>query len=377
MKRARLFGLWMSVPSLAVLTAGLAASLGCSGGTTGAIDARREPDAGTRSAPAPIGAADSGTPFSGPTGTTGEMLCGTGGAARKKSPLTVEFLVDASASSDEAFSLSKTVLRTLGAEFAITPDPDFRVGLLVFSDTQDSTGGKGPYPSSADLAPSSVNATHLASLLGRMSGKVDGLSPVVAALNGAYAVLDKAAVGRKLVVHLSAGGLSDSPAADAASIALIKEKAKLGSELVSVAFENELFEDYLFSSAFAKAGGRSPAKCNPYSQDPADYCHVQVPKPAKANVGLAIDAIRRNIDEIRENSCSFPLQASGSLDLGMASVVFTDGAGNSTSVAASNADGYAFDSAVSPKEIVLHGRACRTFRDAPGGKIEIRVSCKR
>jgi hypothetical protein len=280
-------------------------------------------------------------------------------------------------------------------------DPGLGVGLNVFSDSNDPTGGIGPYPSGADIPIAFVDATQDGKLKSRVSGQPSGGTPTGSAMGipsgGGYGELASYTPsapllpgGKKVLVLITDGVPTDTcstngdgsdnypanacvagAAAQLAGANKIQTFVIGGGILPTTDFSN--FDPY-FLGALAQAGGTAPPGCNPKenTKGATDFCYFEVDPSGSSTATqqafeAAINAIRGQVA-----SCTFPLQATdaGTIDPGKVNVVLD---GNELSQDPNN--GWTYDNPSNPTEIILHGTACDTMKNSPSSSIQIVLGC--
>jgi uncharacterized protein YegL len=335
----------------------------------------------------------------------GDAGCATASAEARRQPVYLLFVLDGSGSmkSDNKWAAVVPALQSIFGEMKQAADPGVAAGLVVFSDTIDSTGGSGPYPSKVDVPVAFVDAAHVSALDARLMGMPQNGTPTHAALTGGYGDLEgyKAAApvqpgGKKVLVLITDGVPSD----DCVSIPLLTTystnacveeaaaKLKEGSpegpvetfvigvgNFVSSSFFGTTGIDPGFLGNLAKAGGTGASACNPNeTQTTTDLCYFEVdPSQAQTATALqqkfeaALNAIRGQVV-----SCTFPLQSS---NLAQIDPQHVNVQVNGTTVLQDAANGWTYDDPAAPTAILLHGAACTSAETDVSAKVQIVLGC--
>ena len=122
----------------------------------------------------------------------GDAGCATATAEAKRQPAYLLFVLDGSGSMKQQNKWTAVVpaLDDIFGEMATAADTGVAAGLIVFSDTNDSTMGAGPYPGSSDVSIAFVNAAQQTALDNRLSGMPRNSTPTESALTGGYGELE-------------------------------------------------------------------------------------------------------------------------------------------------------------------------------------------
>jgi hypothetical protein len=207
-------------------------------------------------------------------------------------------------------------LEDIFGQMETAADTGVAAGLVVFSDTNDSTMGAGPYPGSSDVSIGFVSAAQQTALDNRLSGMPMNSTPTQAALTGGYGVLEGfqaqaplQAGGKKVLVLITDGvptdgcmstpgatNYSTNPCIELAAQKLAETAPKGPIETFVIGVGNfggggGLFGangiDPGFLGNLAQAGGTGPAKCNPNeTTTTSDLCYFEI------DGGPAPDAVR-------------------------------------------------------------------------------------
>jgi hypothetical protein len=335
----------------------------------------------------------------------GDAGCATASAQARRQPVYLLFVLDGSGSmkSDNKWTAVVPALQSIFGEMKQAADPGVAAGLVVFSDTIDSTGGSGPYPSKVDVPIAFVDAAHESALDARLMGMPQNGTPTHAALTGGYGDLEgyQAAApvqpgGKKVLVLITDGVPSD----DCVSIPLLTTystnacveeaatKLKAASpqgpvqtfvvgvgDFVSSSFFGTTGIDPSFLGNLAQAGGTGASACNPNeTQATTDLCYFEIdPSQAQTATALqqkfeaALNAIRGEVV-----SCTFPLQSS---NLAQIDPQHVNVEVNGTTVLQDAKNGWTYDDPGAPTAIVLHGAACTSAETDVSAKVSIVLGC--
>jgi hypothetical protein len=335
----------------------------------------------------------------------GDAGCATGSAQAERQPVYLLFVLDGSGSmkSDNKWTAVVPALQSIFGEMKQAADPGVAAGLVVFSDTLDSSQGSGPYPSSVDVSVAFVDGAHASALDARLMGMPQNGTPTHAALTGGYGDLEGyqatapvQAGGKKVLVLITDGVPSD----DCKSFPLIsnyttnlcvelaanklKEASPRGpiqTFVVGVGdFSAALFFglggiDPSFLGNLAQSGGTGASTCNPNeATSTSDLCYFEIdPSQAQTAADLqqkfeaALNAIRGQVV-----SCTFPLQSSNLAQVDPQHVnVQVDG----TTILQDPKNGWTFDDPAAPTAIDLHGAACASAQSNLSAKVSIVLGC--
>jgi hypothetical protein len=344
------------------------------------------------------GGASVGTPI-------GDAGCATGSAQAKRQPVYLLFVLDGSGSmsSDNKWTAVVPALQSIFGEMEQAADPGIAAGLVVFSDSLDSSQGSGPYPSKVDIPIGFVDAAHQGKLDMRLSGKPENGTPTHAALSGGYAALEgyepAAPVqsgGKKVLVLITDGVPSD----DCMSIPLIttyssnacvvEASAKLAEtgpkgpietfvvgvgDFAAGAFFGLGGIDPSFLGNLATAGGTGSSSCNPNeTASTSDLCYFEV-DPSQAQTAPALEQkFETALNAIRGQvvSCNFPLQAT---NLGAVDPTRVNVEVNGMTILQDAKNGWTYDDPGQPTEIILHGAACNSAESDLSAKVSIVLGC--
>jgi hypothetical protein len=332
----------------------------------------------------------------------GDAGCATGSSKAKRQPVYLLFVLDGSGSmkSDNKWTAVVPALQSIFGEMKQAADPGVAAGLVVFSDTADTTGGSGPYPSSVDEPIAFVDATHESALAARLTGNSpENGTPTHAALTGGYMELQgytpAAPVqtgGKKVLVLITDGVPSDdcisipllttyannacvTQAADELTQGPIQTFVVGVGDFVSTSFFGPTGIDPSFLGNLAKSGGTGSSACNANeTQSTSDLCYFEIdPSQAQTAAALqqkfetALNAIRGQVV-----SCTFPLQSS---NLNLVDTKHVNVEVDGTTILQDPKNGWTYDDPTTPTAIVLHGSACTTAETNVSANVSIVLGC--
>ena len=402
---------FLLAPSLAIAVAG-----GCGPapqGLSGVGDDSLGGSSGSGATGGDNGSGSSGA-FTGSFGgdgsvSTGMLLadagCATGMAEATREPVYLLFVLDGSGSmnQDNKWTAVVPALNSIFTQMKSAADTGVAAGLIVFSDSNDSTMGSGPYPAMSDVPVAFVDATHQTALAMRLSGMPQSGTPTHAGLTGGYTELEgyqaQAPVqggGKKVVVLITDGVPTD----DCLSLAGLTNYStdacivQAGQKLMEAApkgpietfvigvgnfSSNSFFGiggiDPTFLGTLAQAGGTGPAKCNPAeTANTSDLCYFEV-DPSKSQTAMqlqqqfetALNAIRGQVA-----SCTYPLQTNNISQVDPMHVNVTVGG---VTILQDASNGWTYDNPTSPTQIILHGSACANAKGNLTAKVSIVLGC--
>jgi len=304
-----------------------------------------------------------------------EAGCAQATARAARQPVYMLIVLDGSGSMDKQHKWEAAV-PALDAFFdGLKGDTTIGVGLTVFSDQEDKTGGKGPYPN-VDVPIKVVDATQATALRDRIDNtSPQGTTPTFPALEGQYPQLEAftpadplAAGGKRVLVFMTDGVPNPNPdVQQPQSIALAKAETAKGILLFSVGIGDlNSLKDYdpRFMGDLAVAGGTAPTGCDTNElQDETKMCHFQI-TPGNKSAQQLEQEFRTAIDKIRGAvaSCEFTLDKTGSggqnVDPSKVNVVYDDGVGGSGVIPQDDANGWTYDNPTDPGKVILHGSSC-------------------
>jgi len=333
-------------------------------------------------------------------GMLGDAGCATASAKATKSPVYMLFVLDGSGSmsQDNKWTAATAALEAIFADMQKQADPGIGVGLNVFSDSQDPTGGGGPYPSNVDVKINFVGAAQDSALNNRLSGGPAGGTPTGTALQGGYTELENYVAltplppgGQKVLVLITDGVPTDncSPGGSYTSNACVVEA---GQELMKAMPQGPILTyvigtgvypstqlsnfDPNFLGNLALAGGTGPKNCNPNENTAGatDLCFFEV-DPTAGNASQTEMAFETAINAIRGQvlSCTFPLNLdkdAGMLDPSKVNVT-VDG----MTVSQDPNNGWTYDNPSNPTEIIFHGTSCNNLKMNSMATVNIILGC--
>lgn len=134
--------------------------------------------------------------------------------------------------------------------------------------------------------------------------------------------------------------------------------------------------DPAFMGRVAQRGGTAPQGCDPSAQEEEYLCHFQVTPGTDSDATK--QALLDAINKIRElsASCSFSFTTNSSTDLGKVTVTITDKDGTVSEIAKDSENGWTFDNAENPTQILLHGDACSASTGTMSGRVDVVIGCR-
>ncbi|HEX8795240.1 MAG TPA: vWA domain-containing protein [Polyangiaceae bacterium] len=328
-------------------------------------------------------------------GALGDAGCATATAKATKSPVYMLFVVDGSGSMSQnnKWTSATTALKAIFADMNKQADPGIGVGMLVFSDSNDPTGGNGPYPQSVDVPINFVGAAQLSALDNRLSGSPFDGTPTGSALSGGYMELENFMAmtplppgGQKVLVLLTDGVPTDNCAQNGGSYtsnqcvveaATELTKAKPQGPILTYVIGTGVFPstdltnfDPNFLGNLALAGGSGPKNCNPNENTTStDLCYFEV-DPTTGNAAQTEMAFENAINAIRGQvlSCTFPLNVNS--DAGMIDPSKVNVTVDGMTVSQDPVNGWTYDNPTNPTEIIFHGTSCNNLKNPPDGGAE-------
>ena len=345
-----------------------------------------------------------GPSFADDAGDGGSLIedggaCATAIAETKRDPVYLLFIVDGSGSmaADNKWVSQVAALDAIFDDMLAQQDKDLGVGMILFSDANDPTGGSGPYPSSKDVFVNYVDQAQHDLLRQRIDlSDNSGGTPTFAALSGGYKLLENLVVaaplppnGRKVAILMTDGvpngGATEQ---DQCTSAATSELAKAGPEgpittfAIGVGkFPGDTFSyDPKFMGKLAQAGGAAPAGCNPdETVNTNNLCHFQITpngKPVNQIKQEFIDAINKIRGQVQ--SCEFTLEqpdGGGTVDPEKVNVIYTDGNGVSHIIVQDENSGWTYDDPAMPTKVMLNGSACTQMKGDPKAKVSVQLGC--
>jgi hypothetical protein len=349
-----------------------------------------------------------GSPFSldaaVPTGSAvGDAGCATAMSQAHGAPVYLLFVLDGSGSMKQQNKWTAVVpaLTDIFSQMASTADTGVGAGLIVFSDTMDSTAGAGPYPASADVPVAYVSAAQNSALAARLSGQPASGTPTQTAMTGGYTELENLAPkaplptgGKKVLVLITDGAPTDgcsilssvnsytsNPCVTMATQKLMEAGPKGPIETFVIGVGQfpstiALTFDPSFLGYVAQAGGTGPMGCNPSENSMTnDLCYFEI-DPSKSATAMQLQQqFETALNTIRGEvvSCTFPIQSSnlGSIDPMKVNV---EVGGKTILQDAKN--GWTYDNPTTPTQIILHGAACSQAKGQITEQVNIVLGCR-
>jgi len=341
---------------------------------------------------------------SGPSegGSLGDAGCATATAKATKTPVYIEFILDGSGSmtQNNKWTAATGALEAIFSSMQMSADTGVGVGLLVFSDTKDKTGGNGPYPeANIDVPINFVGAAQLSALDTRLSGQPRNGTPTGTAMQGGYTTLENYVAmtplppgGQKVLVLITDGVPTDNCAQNGGSYTTNACVVEAAGELTKASPQGPILTfvigtgvypstdlsnfDPSFLGNVAQAGGTGPKGCNPNENTAGatDLCYFEVDPTAGSQTATetafenALNAIRGQVV-----SCTFPLDVNpeaGTLDPTKVNVT-VDG----TTVPQSATNGWSYNNPSDPTSIVFNGTACTNLKNDASAVVEIVLGC--
>lgn len=368
------------------------------------------------------GTGDGDNPFLGDDGGTTDSStslptdqCATASAETKAQPVYMLFIIDGSGSMDGASGniffpwisgaresdpmqpsrqTGKKWIAVRGAldaffdDLAAKNDPQFAVGLYLFSSTAEKSA------TSVDVPISFVDAAQATKLRARLDPPVfaQGGTPLAASIQGQLPILTSyvpqapVAAGGKFVLVLVTDGVPSDSATNA--IKYVTDATKGTPPVATFAVgvgdidESSSVYDELFMSKLATAGGTATPGCNANWSDKDKSgvpCHFQITPGTKSAADIQKDFVAA-IEQIRDTvaSCEFPLvkpDGAATIDPTKVNVVFSSG-GKDTTIPQGDKDGWTYDDPANPTKVTLNGAACEQVKNDPNGQVRIVVGCK-
>jgi hypothetical protein len=345
-------------------------------------------------------ALDATVPTGAPVGDSG---CATAMTQAHFSAVYLEFVLDGSGSMAQQNKWTAVVpaLKDIFSQMASSADTGLAAGLLVFSDSMDSTAGAGPYPSSADVPIALVNAAQNTKLAARLGGMPASGTPTQTAMTGGYTALENFAPqpplsenGKKVLVLITDGAPTDgcivlasavngypgNPCVMMAAQKLMEAAPKgpietfvvgVGQFPSAIAFTF----DPSFLGYVAQAGGTGPTGCNPAENSMTnDLCYFEI-DPSKATTAAQLQMqFETALNTIRGEvfSCTFPIESSGSGTIDPTRVNVEIGG---MTILQDPKNGWTYDNPQKPTEIILHGAACTQAKGNLTEKVSVVLGC--
>lgn len=271
---------------------------------------------------------------------------------------------------------------------AATPTPRLGVGLYLFKSSKEKSATEW------DVKVGMVEAAQGELLWNRIKPGTwpSGGTPLRGSINGQAELLrgfEPAApleAGGRRAILLVTDGVPNGDSSDADVVTAVQNARNGTPEVVTAVIGvgntnapplNVYNETFLSTLAFE--GGVAPEGCNKDwdGQAPTGVpCHTQVTPGEKdaaaiqAELTAAIDSIALSLQ-----SCELVLDRTSPIDPNKVNVVFDDGTGAQTQVAADAANGWTYDNPQDPTKVILNGAACAALKANPKGQVSIVVGC--
>jgi uncharacterized protein YegL len=318
----------------------------------------------------------------------GFEACATGKTGTRKLPGYIELVLDGSGSMDgDKWTALVTAVKQVVAKWKADADPSFGVGVSVFSDSNDPTSGSGAYPTSADVKIRPADASQVSKVNTRMSGSALGGTPSKKALTGNYTYVDGfnpataglPTGGKKIIVFMSDGDPSDDTVGSngsSSSATLARTYLAKGVTTYSILFADEYTDDSLrsFMGGIAQnGGGLANPGCSATATNATKYCHFEVDTTLGTSsiAQKFYDAVQKARNSIDPCTLAIEKQAGQDFD----PTLVTDGNGNKTTVPQDAANGWTFDDAANPQNVIVHGTTCDTVKSDQKASVELILGC--
>jgi von Willebrand factor type A domain len=333
-----------------------------------------------------------------------DAACATGTARALLSPIYLLVVLDGSGSMGEDGKWTSVVpaLEALADDLQERGDPSYGMGLTVFSDTNDSTMGNGPYPT-MDIPIAFVDANQAAAIHARLdSAQPMYQTPTLAVLTGQYSAMEQYTPpptllpgGKKVVLFMTDGvpfpddGGTQQDASIAAAAAEFAKTPPAGP-IVTLAVGIGYFFPYdpldydpVFMGELAVAGGAPNVPCDPQDVgDPTMFCHFQVtPLGSSGDQGGLEAEFITVLDSARGKvaSCTLTLDrpdGGEAINPSLVNVVFFDDIGDQTVIPEGSMNGWTYDNPMAPTSVTLHGTACTALQQNPDGYATVVLGCE-
>jgi hypothetical protein len=345
---------------------------------------------------------DASPPHGTPVGDAG---CATAMSQAHFAAVYLLFVLDGSGSMAQNNKWTAVVpaLKDIFTQMAGTNDPGLAAGLIIFSDTNDTTAGAGPYPSSADVAVGLMNSAQNTKLATRLSGMPMSGTPTQTAMTGGYTELENfqaqaplTSGGKKVLVLITDGaptdgcsilssvgssGYTSNPCVMMAASKLTEAAPKGPIETFVIGVGQfpsaiALTFDPSFLGYVAQAGGTGPAMCNPSENSTtSDLCYFEIDPTTATSATQLQQRFETALNTIRGQvaSCNFPIETSGSgtIDPSKVNVEI----GNMT-ILQDPKNGWTYDNPTKPTQIILHGAACAEAKGGITEKVQVVLGCQ-
>ncbi len=329
----------------------------------------------------------------------------TATATATEQPVYMLFILDGSGSmgQNNKWTAATGAIDAIFTDMQTKADPGVGAGLIVFSDKNDSTGGNGPYPTTADVPVAFVDSTQAGKLIGRTASpdKQNGGTPTGTALTGGYGELGSFTPvtplppgGKKVLVLITDGVPTDNCSTNgdgsdnypanacvvqaAGQLTLASPQGPIETFVIGVGTIPGDFQNYdpYFLGALAQAGGSAPAGCNPKENTAGatDLCYFNVDPTGSSTATQtafenAINAIRGKVVSL---SCTFKLNPSdaGTIDPSKVNVIV-----NGAPVPPGLPNGWTYDNPSDPTSVTLNGTSCAEVTSTTTATVSIELGC--
>jgi hypothetical protein len=322
--------------------------------------------------------------------------CATARAEGKQLPVYIHIILDGSGSmygprwnaTVDALNnwFDKLATITIAAPDGGTmADNTLGVGMYLFE-----SGEVKPF-NSWDQLVSPVTPEHAAAMKTRLLAGTGGGTPLLESVQGQLPLFKNlinyslAPGGKKVMLVMTDGVPNGGPTAQASLIQIAQQEAAANPPLTTfVVGIGEVSSgtgsyDARFLSTWAKAGGASPAGCDPnWSGGAGTPCHFQITPGVKPATQISLE-LQAAMDEVRgaAKGCEFTLDKSGgAIDPKKVNVVYIDENGVEQLVTKDPVNGWTYDNDQDPSKVILVGQACSKFKQKARAKVQIVLGCK-
>jgi hypothetical protein len=126
-------------------------------------------------------------------------------------------------------------------------------------------------------------------------------------------------------------------------------------------------------------GGFANPNCDPSSSSTGKYCHFEVNTGTGATQAAIAqkfyDAIQQARNSIDPCTLAIEKQPGQDFDPTLVNVTVIDGNGNKTTVPQDPANGWTFDDAANPQNVIVHGTTCDTVKTDQKASVELILGC--
>ena len=335
----------------------------------------------------------------------GDAGCATAMSQAHFAAVYLLFVLDGSGSMSMQNKWTAVVpaLNDIFTQMAGANDDGLAAGLIIYSDSNDPTAGAGPYPSAADVPVALMNGAQNTKLATRLSGMPKNGTPTQTAMTGGYTELenfqappDLTGGGKKVLVLITDGaptdgcsilssvgstGYTSNPCVQMASQKLTEAAPKGPIETFVIGVGQfpstiALTFDPSFLGYVAQAGGTGPAMCNPSENTTTyDLCYFEVDPTTATNAMQLQQKFETALNTIRGEvaSCNFPIESSGSGAIDPSKVNVEIGG---MTILQDPKNGWTYDNASKPTQIILHGAACSQAKGGITEKVQVVLGCE-